>query len=176
MTDAFVGEIRIVGFNFAPRNWALCDGQLLAVAQNSSLFSLIGTFYGGDGRSTFALPDLQGSLPVGTGQGDQLSAYAVGQTGGAASVALTESQIPAHRHTVSAAERLGSNNAPAGGLWAQPRYGRVGEMAYTLASPDVQLNPAAFAGGGGNQPHNNLPPYLALNFIICLAGVFPPRS
>jgi microcystin-dependent protein len=171
-----MAEIRIVPFNFAPIGWAFCDGQLMSIAQNSALFSLLGFTYGGDGKTTFALPDLQGSLPVGAGQGASLGNYDVGQTGGEASVALTEQQIPSHTHVVSATNGPGSTNSPVGASWAEPRYGRVTENAFSLATPDTQLSPSAFSSAGQGWPHNNMPPYLSLNFIICLVGTYPPRS
>ncbi|MDT4943135.1 MAG: hypothetical protein QOJ34_3224, partial [Pseudonocardiales bacterium] len=142
--------------------------------QNTALFSLLGNAYGGDGKSNFALPDFRGVLPVGAGQGASLGNYDVGQTGGAGSVALTEQQIPYHTHFVSATDGPGSTNSPVGASWAEPRYGRVTEKAYTLATPDTHLSTSAFSSVGQNQPHNNMPPYLALNFIICLTGIFPP--
>jgi microcystin-dependent protein len=175
MTDAFTAEIRIVPFTFAPPGWAFCDGQLLYITQNADLFSLIGNFYGGDGRTTFAVPDLRGSLPVGVGQGATLSNYDIGQTGGAAAVGLTVQQIPAHTHMVKAANAPGDANSPIAAAWASPRYGRVTEKAYAQGTADTQLSPSAIASVGQNHTHNNLPPYLALNFIICLQGTYPPR-
>jgi microcystin-dependent protein len=176
MTDAFMAEIRIVPFSFAPTGWAFCDGQHLSISQNSALYSLIGTSYGGDGITNFALPDLQGSLPVGAGQGAALSNYDVGQAGGVPYVTLTEQQVPQHTHTVTATQSPGTANSPVGAIWAEPRYGRVAEKAYTIDTPDTQMSPGAFSSVGENLPHNNLPPYLALNFIICLVGIYPPRS
>jgi microcystin-dependent protein len=176
MADAFTAEIRIVPYTFAPTGWAFCDGQLLAITQNAGLYSLIGNFYGGDGQTTFALPDLRGSLPVGVGQGATLSNYDIGQTGGAAAVALTEQQIPVHTHTVAASTAAGDTNSPVAATWASPRYGRVTEKAYASGTGDTQLSAAAFASVGLGHAHNNLPPYLALNFIICLGGTFPPRT
>lgn len=173
MADAFMAEIRIVPFTYAPTGWAFCDGQLLSISQNTTLFSLLGDVYGGDGQLTFALPDLRGSLPVGVGQGATLSNYDIGQTGGVASLPLTEQQIPPHSHTVKAANAPGDTNSPVAATWATPRYGRAAETAYTLDTPDTQLSASAFASVGRTLPHNNLPPYLALNFIICVQGTVP---
>jgi microcystin-dependent protein len=176
LEDAFTAEIRIVPYSFAPSGWAFCDGQLLNISQNMALYSLLGNYYGGDGTSTFALPNFRGSVPVGAGQGPSLENYGLGQTGGAGSVALTEQQIPYHTHFVSAADGPGSTNSPVDASWAEPRYGRVTEKAYSLGTPDTHLSTSAFSSVGQNQPHNNMPPYLALNFIICLTGTFPPQQ
>jgi microcystin-dependent protein len=173
MTDAFTGEIRIVPFNYAPDGWVVCNGQLLSITAFPTLFTVLGTKYGGDGITTFALPDLRGSLPIGMGQGPTLSSYDIGQSGGLSAVAITEQQIPQHSHVVSASVVTGETNSPIAATWASPRYGRVQEKAYTLDAPNTQLSPSAFASVGQNLPHNNLPPYLVLNFIICLDGILP---
>ena len=177
MSDPFVAEIRVFAFNFAPQGWALCDGQILPISQNTALFSLLGTTYGGDGKSTFALPNLQGSMPIGPGQGAVLSNYYdLGQRGGAAAVSLLSMEIPSHTHTVSAAMGPGTTNAPGGNIWAGPRFGRAAELAFaTPGSPVVAMSPQAISSVGG-QPHNNLPPYVTLNFCIALQGIYPPRS
>jgi microcystin-dependent protein len=170
MTDQFVGEIRMVGFNFPPQGWAYCNGQILPISQNTALFSLLGTFYGGNGTSNFALPNLQGLTPVDQGQGAGLSGYFIGETGGEASVALNQSQIAAHTHTLESSPALGTTPNPSGGDWAVPRG-----LVYGTGT-GAQLNPGALAMTGGGAPHNNVAPYLALNFVIALVGIFPPRS
>ena len=173
MADPFVAEIRIFPFNFAPKGWAWCNGQLLPISQNTALFSLLGTFYGGDGKSTFALPDLQGSAPLHAGQGPGLSQRFLGESGGSDTVTLLESEIPAHNHALRANPADGDLNA------AQPERALArssGGPAYTAAtSPVVQLGPQSLAPAGGDQPHNNMQPYLTLYFNIALQGVFPQR-
>jgi len=175
MSEPFVGEIRMVPFNFAPRGWEFCDGQLLPIAQNTALFSLLGTTYGGDGQSTFALPNLQGSFPVHPGRGPGLTARQLGERGGEESVTLRESQLPEHTHTVQATAALGTVNSPANAIWAQPRYGRAVEPAYA-GSAGATMSQAAVLSAGNDQPHNNLPPYTVVNFIIALVGLFPSRA
>ena len=174
MADPFVAEIRIFPFNFAPTGWALCDGQLMPISQNTALFSLLGTTYGGDGKSTFALPSLQGRAPMHPGQGPGLSLHDLGETGGSETVTLLESEIPAHTHSMRA------NGAPADlQLPGNDRtLGRSnGGNAYKVP-PIAQavMAPQALAPAGGSLPHNNLMPYLTLTFCIALQGVFPPRS
>jgi microcystin-dependent protein len=177
MADNFVGEIRIVPFNFAPTGWALCNGQLMLISQNTALFSLLGTQFGGNGTSNFALPNLQGSAPLDFGQGSGLSSYVMGQTGGEAQVTLLQSQIPAHTHVVSANAGNGDVNNPAGNTWAKPHLGKTPINIYNnTVGSGLSMNAAAFALAGGSQPHNNMPPYLTLNFIIALQGIFPSRS
>lgn len=172
MADPFVAEIRIFPFNFAPKGWAWCDGQLLPLSQNTALFSLLGTTYGGNGKSNFALPDLQGRAPMHPGQGPGLSLHDLGETGGSETVTLLESEIPAHSHglQVSQADALG--RIPAG---EQPATG-IGVGLYGPAPANVALSPYALAPAGGDQPHNNLQPYLTFYFNIALQGVFPPRT
>ncbi|MCW2755731.1 MAG: microcystin dependent protein [Marmoricola sp.] len=176
MSNPFVGEIRAVGFSFAPRGWALCNGQLIPISQNTALFSLLGTFYGGDGRTTFALPNLQGSFCVGTGQGPGLSEVVTGEQGGASAVALVTSQMPLHSHTPAAAAGPGDQASPQAAIWAEAHYGRALDRQYSTAAPSVAMAPNALATAGGSQPHNNMSPYLTLNFIIAMQGVFPARS
>jgi microcystin-dependent protein len=171
MADPFVAEIRIFGFNFAPSGWAKCNGQLLPLSQNTALFSLLGTFYGGDGKSTFALPDLQGSAPMHPGQGPGLSLHDLGEIGGSETVTLLESEIPAHAHGMRGDEGNGLFTTPAGNL-----LGAGNQMFLDPAAVNTNLAPEALAPAGGDQPHNNLMPYLTLNFCIALQGVFPPRS
>ena len=173
MADPFVAEIRIVGFNFAPTGWATCDGQLMPIAQNTALFSLLGTTYGGNGQSTFALPNLQGNFPMHSGQGPGLTERFLGEVGGAAEVTLIQTEMPAHNHQLLA-------GTPADAAVAAPSAGAAlghpPTRAYA-APPLVNSTTMAFNGAsGGNQPHNNLPPYLVMNFIIALQGVFPPRT
>ena len=170
MADPFVAEIRMFGFNFAPTGWAMCNGQLLPISQNTALFSLLGTFYGGDGKSTFALPDLQGSVPLQPGQGQGLSQYFLGQQAGVQFVTLIQSEMPSHTHTLVASEEVvNANNA--GDDW----FG-AGETRYATPPPNAQLNFQALSIAGGSLPHNNMMPYLVVNFCIALQGVFPARN
>jgi microcystin-dependent protein len=170
MADPFVAEIRIFPFNFAPRGWAFCDGQLMPLSQNTALFSLLGTTYGGNGQSTFALPNLQGSVPVHPGQGPGLSLYVLGQTGGSEIVTLLESEMPSHAHQTRGIGAFGNQPSPAGNTW-----GRSTANPYTNAQ-NGQMSTQALAPSGSSLPHNNLQPYLTLNFCIALQGDFPPRS
>lgn len=174
MSDPFIGEIRLFGFNFAPRGWAQCNGQLLPIAQNTALFAILGTTYGGDGRTTFALPDLQGRTPMHAGQGPGLSERYLGEQGGEQAVTLLNSEIPPHTHAASASTTVADQGTPGGNIWATGAGGR-GQNFYA-AGTDVAMNGQALGASGGNQPHNNMPPYQTLNFCICLYGVFPPRS
>jgi microcystin-dependent protein len=176
MADPFVAEIRIFPFNFPPKGWAFCDGQLLPISQNTALFSLLGTTYGGDGKSTFALPDLQGSAAMHPGQGAGLSLYDLGQVGGTESVTLLTSEMPAHPHSVGRAlNDAGNSITPANSVWAQAAAGRGAAALYIDGSPTGQVNINALSITGGGLPHNNMQPYLTLNFCIALQGVFPPR-
>jgi microcystin-dependent protein len=175
MSDAFVGEIRIFGGNFAPKGWAFCDGQLLPTFQNSALFSLLGTTYGGNGTTNFALPDLQGRAPLHAGQGPGLTQRVLGETGGQTTVTLTPAQMPVHNHVAKASGGQATQNSPAGNVWAVG-VGRRGQLFYASApGTGPAMSAAALDPAGGGQPHNNMPPYLALNFIIALQGIFPPR-
>ena len=174
MADPFVAEIRIFPFNFAPTGWAFCDGQLLPLSQNTALFSLLGTTYGGDGKSTFALPNLQGSAAMHTGQGPGLSLHDLGETGGAQSVTLLESEVPAHTHSLRAHDLdLGELTAPSAN---RSLAKSANATAYAPAANLVSMAAPALSPTGGSQPHNNMQPYLTLNFCIALQGVFPPRS
>jgi len=172
MADPFVAEIRIFPFNFAPRGWAWCDGQLLPLSQNTALFSLLGTTYGGNGKSNFALPDLQGRAPMHPGQGPGLSLHDLGETGGSETVTLLESEIPAHSHGMRASQADGLEGAPAGQFTATG----IGVNMYAAPGALVQMSPSGLAPAGGDQPHNNLQPYLTFYFCIALQGVFPPRT
>jgi microcystin-dependent protein len=175
VSDPFVGEIRAVGFNFAPKGWALCNGQLLAISQNTALFSLLGTFYGGNGTTNFALPNLQGATPISFGQGSGLSNRVQGQSGGETAVTLLASEMPIHTHAVSATSGAGNQIAPGGNVWAQA--GRTTRL-YTAAGGGgaTAMSPQATSVAGGSVPHNNMPPFLVVNFVIALQGIFPPRS
>jgi microcystin-dependent protein len=169
MGQPFVGEIRMFAGNFAPLGWELCQGQILSIAENDVLFNLIGTTYGGDGQETFALPDLRGRLPLhqGTTQGNT---FFIGENGGGESVTLTTNQIPAHSHAPRA-NTAGSANDPTGNVWA----GWTGSH-YSDQAPNAAMLPTALASAGGSQPHENRPPFLAINFIISLFGIFPSQS
>jgi microcystin-dependent protein len=171
--DPFVAEIRIFPFNFAPKGWAWCDGQLLPLSQNTALFSLLGTTYGGNGKSNFALPDLQGRTAMHPGQGPGLSLYDLGQSGGSDTVSLLDSEIPSHSHTMRAdAIDPADTNVPSSNASLAVSTG--GEL-YQLSS-NTQLDGQAVAPAGGDQPHNNLQPYLTFYFNIALQGVYPPRT
>ncbi len=174
MADPFVAEIRIFPFNFAPKGWAWCDGQLMPLSQNTALFSLLGTTYGGDGKSNFALPDLQGRAPMHPGQGPGLSLHDLGETGGSETVTLLQSEIPAHSHTLRGAIDPGDIFVPSA---TTSLAVSVGAKAYntTLSSP-ATLAPQALTPAGGDQPHNNMMPYLTFYFCIALQGVYPPRT
>ena len=174
MANPFLAEIRIFGGNFAPRGWALCDGQLMPISQNTALFSLLGTTYGGDGKSNFALPNLQGSAPLQPGQGPGLSLRDLGEAGGEQTVTLLTSELPAHSHSAKATTS-GGQAGPGGNAWASAGFGRP--PAYTPSSANnVSMGSGALSPTGGGLPHNNMPPFLGLTFIIALQGVFPARS
>ena len=175
MADPFVAEIRIFPFNFAPRGWAWCDGQILPISQNTALFSLLGTTYGGNGQSTFALPDLQGNAPMHPGQGPGLSLHDLGETGGSETVSLLESEIPSHSHGwLAAGGDVGDERSPI--QRAIARTTNVGGNLYGPANNLGAMSDQSLPPAGGDQPHNNMQPYLTLNFCIALQGVFPPRT
>jgi microcystin-dependent protein len=167
----FVGEIAIVGFNFEPNGWAFCDGRLMAISQDDALFALIGTTYGGDGQTTFALPDLRGRVPIHQGS-NGFGSFVMGQTGGEETVTLTINQIPIHEHTISGQSGLGSTAIPTGGVWASQSQLNV----YSSASADTPMNPASISTAGGSQPHDNRSPFLTVNYIISLFGIFPSQN
>lgn len=169
MSDPFVAEIRMFGFNFAPTGWAQCNGQLLPISQNTALFSLLGTTYGGNGQSTFALPDLQGNAPLHPGQGQGLSLYDLGQQGGSEFVTLIDSEIPLHTHSFSASEELVNENNVTANFFG------AGETRYATPANVVQMAPQALTPAGGSLPHNNMMNYLVVNFCIALQGIFPQR-
>ncbi len=172
MADPFVAEIRIFGFNFAPKGWAFCNGQILPISQNTALFSLLGTTYGGNGQSTFALPNMQNRAPMFWGQGPGLSVRDLGETGGSDTVTLLQSEIPMHSHTMNGLNDSGLQSNPGGALSARANIYK----ANPGSSPVVQMNSNAVGMTGGNLPHNNLQPLLTLNFCIALQGVYPPRG
>jgi microcystin-dependent protein len=174
MTDPFVAEIRIFPFNFAPSGWAFCNGQLLPISQNTALFSLLGTFYGGDGKSTFARPVLQGSVAVHAGQGPGLSQRFIGEQSGSEFVTLIESEMPAHTHALRANPQLGDSPSPAANRTIA-RLGSINVYQTTSNASLTNMAPEGLPVAGGDLPHNNLMPYLTLSFCIALQGIFPPR-
>jgi microcystin-dependent protein len=165
MSEPFLSEVKIVSFSFAPKGWALCNGQLLPINQNQALFSLLGTTYGGDGRVNFALPNLQGRIPIHFGNG-----HTLGEVGGRENHTLTAQEMPAHTHIISASNATPNQGTQAGNMWA----GNSG--AYSSAPPDGSMNPASISSSGGSQSHTNIQPYLVLNFIIALVGIFPSQN
>lgn len=170
MSEPFLAEIRIVGFNFAPKSWAFCDGQILPIAQNQSLYSLLGTTYGGDGRTSFALPDLRGRTPIHVGQANSGATYQEGQKDGEENTSLTVSEIPQHTHQANASSSDADSPLPQGGILAKALnlYQNPGSL--------VALRTGTVANTGGGQGHNNMQPFLALNFCIALQGLFPSRN
>ena len=172
MSTPFIGEIRMFGGNFAPRSFAFCDGQLLPISQYDALFALLGTTYGGDGFTTFALPNLPGRVPIHQGQASSGSTYAIGEQGGVESVTLTMQQMPGHGHVLDASTAPASATAqPGGSVTAQ-----ASAPLYTDAGTSVSLAPQAMSSTGGTQPHENIAPYQCIHFIICLEGIFPSRN
>jgi microcystin-dependent protein len=169
MSGPYIGEIRMFAGNFAPAGWMFCEGQLLAIAENDVLFNLIGTTYGGDGQSTFALPDLRGRLPIHQGSG-----FTLAQNGGVEQVTLTLNQIPAHTHGFLASGNPASGNIPANQLPAITQAATI--TPYGTDAPQVQLSPNSVGSVGGSQPHDNFQPYLCVDFIISLFGVFPSQN
>lgn len=179
--DPFVAEIRIVPFNFPPKGWAFCNGQLLPISQNTALFSLLGTIYGGDGKSNFALPNMQGSAPMQPGQGSGLSPHFLGEQSGSEQVTLLQTEMPVHTHNLQASGAdattiTAEGNMPALGSYDNGQQnGAIG--AYSeQASPNTQMSPQAISVAGSSLPHNNMQPYLTLNFCIAMQGVYPPRG
>jgi microcystin-dependent protein len=179
VSDCYLGEIRLFPFDYAPYGWAICQGQIMSIAQNSALFSILGVTYGGNGTSTFALPKLQGSVALGTGQGAGLSNYALGQTGGATSVSLLSSQMPAHTHSLTVNTGDGNSLVSTGNQLSKPASGARGSQKlgalYTPNSPNAQMSPSLLQASGGGLAHNNMQPYLAMNYCIALQGMYPPR-
>lgn len=172
MSEPFVGEIRMFAGNFAPRGWALCDGQLLAVSQNDALFSLLGTIYGGDGQTTFGLPDCRGRIPLHAGHGPGLSERRLGAKGGVEKVTLSINQLPSHTHGVNATPEGASSNSPEGALVADSPSVDL----FTESAPSENLSPNAVTSVGGSQSHTNLMPYLCVHFIIALVGIYPSQT
>jgi len=174
MVTPFIGEIRMFAGNFAPRGWALCNGQILPVSQNDALFSLFGTIYGGDGRTTFALPDLRGRVPIHWGNGPGLTSRRIGEKGGAERVTLTADQLPSHKHTLRGTTANATSRDPAGRLLAA---GTSTAYGGSQSSADrVNMHSAATGNSGGSQPHDNVMPFQCINYIVALTGVFPSRS
>ncbi len=172
MAQPYVGEIRLFAGNFAPSGWALCQGQIVAIAENDVLFTLIGTTYGGDGQSTFALPDLRGRVPLHQGNGASLSSRTIGQTGGTEQVQLSNGQMPAHTHTLLASSAPAqAAAAPSGSLLAATAVN-----VYGTGTPTTPMAPVAIAPSGGAQPHDNMAPFLVMNYIISLFGIFPSQA
>ncbi len=180
MTDPFVAEIRIVAFNFAPRGWALCQGQIIPISQNTALFSLLGTTYGGNGQSTFALPDFSGRVPVAPGQGPGLSQWVLGGSAGSPTVTLNQTQIPFHNHSVNVSTTRATGTVSTGQQLANGLNGTFQSASqvrmYSAGGVDTQLSPQSLQPAGGTQPHNNQMPYLALYYCIALQGIFPQRN
>jgi microcystin-dependent protein len=182
MSDPFLAEIRIFPFGFAPVGWAQCNGQLLPISQSTALFSLLGTSFGGDGRSNFGLPNLQGCCVIDVGQGQGLQQYFVGDSGGSQNVTLIAQQLPVHSHDFNVKAGVNATTATAGGnVYGKPIYnvqGSTGQIfAYTAVAPgNTRLNPLTIGVAGNGQPHNNMMPYLTLNFCIAMQGIFPPRG
>ncbi|NOT83720.1 MAG: phage tail protein [Methylococcaceae bacterium] len=175
MNEPIIGEIRSFGFNFAPVGWASCDGRSLRIAENTALFSILGAAYGGDGTHTFALPNLQGNVAVGAGQGHGLTPRALGEMGGESGVTLTRATMPVHTHAANATNALGDQLSPAGNVWAADKGG---SKEYSTKAPTDTMNPLSITPNGQNPPqsHDNRQPYLVLNYCIALTGIFPPRS
>jgi microcystin-dependent protein len=167
MSSPFIGEIRMFAGNFAPAGWSFCNGAIIPIDQNDALFNLIGTTYGGDGQTTFALPDLQSRVPVHVGPG-----FALAQAGGAETVTLTTSQIPAHPHVPQCNSGTGNQQGPGNGVWASPTTGAI----YSSTAPSLAMDPAAVGATGGSQPHDNMIPFLVINFILSLFGIFPSQT
>jgi microcystin-dependent protein len=180
MSEQFLGELRMFGFNFAPQGWALCNGQILSIAQNTALFSLLGTTYGGNGTTNFALPNLQGSVPISSGQGPGLSFYDLGQVGGEQTVTLLQTQMPTHNHSLPADAAAATSVSPgSGGIVAEGKGSGRAAFAinsYSAAATTTNLAPALVAAAGASQPHNNMQPSLVMNWCIAVVGIFPSRN
>jgi microcystin-dependent protein len=171
--DPYLGEIRMFGGNFAPLGWAFCNGQLLPIAQYDALFSLLGTTYGGDGQTTFGLPDLRGRAPMHAGQGPGLTNHPLGEASGSETVTLTATTMAAHTHVPVASSSPGTSSHPTNSVWAASS---TGDKQYSTGTANTTMNPATVGAAGGSQPHENRQPLLAINFIIALEGIYPPRN
>ena len=171
--EGFIGEIRMFAGNFAPKDWAFCQGQLLSISQNTALFSILGTTYGGDGRVTFALPNLSGRVPVGVGQGAGLTNRQLGEMSGTETVTLTTAQMPAHSHTVNAVTADGNQNLPTNSF---PANTKTLDKEYSTVAPNTTMNPTMIGVSGGSQPFGVMQPSLGMNYIICVNGIYPSRS
>ena len=179
MSQPYIGEIILFAGNFAPRGWALCQGQILSIAQNTALFSILGTTYGGNGQTTFALPDLRGRAPIGQGQGPGLQNYVLGEMAGSENVSLISTEMPQHTHLLQANSAGGSETAPTNNVIAavsDPNSGSLFSAFAPAASVNTTMAPQAVGLAGGSQPHNNMQPFLCLNYIIALEGIFPSRN
>ncbi|WP_409342785.1 phage tail protein [Paenibacillus sp. MBLB4367] len=174
MADPYTGEIRIFAGNYAPNGWAFCNGQLMPVSNYPALFSVLGTRYGGNGTTNFALPNMMGCVPMHQGAGQGLTPRIVGAAGGSDSVTLITNEMPLHSHQVKAASKS-AQSSPANAVWSKTA-GRRGTPAYVNEPPNVNMHAEAIGAAGGSQPHNNMQPYLALHFIICIDGIYPPRQ
>ena len=168
--NPYVGQIKMFAGNFAPAGWALCNGQLLPISENEALFAILGTTYGGDGQTTFALPDLRGRVPMHTGTGAGLTPRVLGEMGGSETVTMTINQMPAHSHLVAGTTNDGNQSSPTGAIFANTK---ILDKEYSDAASDTTMKPTMIGNTGGNQPINNVQPYLAVNFIISLYGIFP---
>ena len=173
--DAYIGQIIIFAGNFAPKGWAMCNGQLMSIQQNAALFSILGTYYGGNGTSTFGLPDLRGRAPISMGQGPGLPDYALGEMGGVNNVSLTLAQMPAHTHTFNADANSAATTDPTNAYMGNIGAGNTPAI-YSTNNPNVAMGAQSIAPAGGNLPVSIMQPYLAVNYIICLAGIFPSRN
>jgi microcystin-dependent protein len=171
MSQPFIGEIRMFGGNFAPAGWAFCDGSLVSIQDNETLFNLIGTTYGGNGTTNFALPDLRGRIPLHMGSGSGLTPRVLAQVGGTETVTLLTAQLPAHNHVAQGSSNNGSQNGPGNGVWAASNLNQ-----FAAGTPNAVMNAQALANGGGNQPHDNVMPFLAVSFIISLFGIYPSQT
>ena len=177
MSSPFLAEIKMFAGNFAPTGWAQCNGQVLPISQNTALFSLLGTNYGGNGQTTFALPNLQDSAPLGTGQGPGLTERVLGETGGTENVTLLQTEMPAHSHGINASASLGTQTDPTGAVWASGGAVRGGGPPVYAAAQGAApaMHPQALNVAGSSFPHNNMPPFLTVTFILALQGIFPQR-
>ncbi len=172
--DEFIGIVKIFAGNFAPRGWAYCNGQLMSIAQNEALYAILGTTYGGDGVTTFGLPDLRGRTPIGPGQGKGLTNRVLGEASGVETVTLLTTSMPAHTHLASAVTAVSDKATPGGNLWATEATGST--LQFSDQAPNTAMSPRAIGAAGGSQPHDNMQPYLGISFIICLEGLFPSQN